>query len=96
MAWPLRRNVAMHTCRSSERDWTSMLACRLNDVNTGEKEGSLPDRLAESAASVEGEGGGAMEAPAVRLEDRPKETRGRRGDEREVDLYSAPALVRMG
>lgn len=45
------------SCRSSERECWSMLACRLKDVNTGENVGSFPDRLADSAASAEGEGG---------------------------------------
>lgn len=84
----------MLTCRSSERE-CSKLACRLKDVKTGEKVGSFPDKLAESAASAEGEGGGGMdavlvEAPTVRLAECPKDTRERRGDE--VDLYSAPAF----
>jgi hypothetical protein len=76
-----------------------MLACRLNDVNTGEKVGSFPERLAESDVPVaEGEGGRGAEAavaaaPMLMLDDRPNETRVRRGEEREVDLYSAPALV---
>lgn len=30
-----------------------------------------------------------VDAATVRLDDRPKETRERRGDERDVDLYSA-------
>ena len=33
--------------------------------------------------------------PAVRLDERPKDTRERRGEEREVDLYSAPAEPSM-
>lgn len=64
-----------------------MLAWRLKEVNTGEKVGSLPERLPESAVrSLDVEDAAAAAADEMVEPCRPIVTMDRNGEARDVDL----------
>jgi hypothetical protein len=86
-----RRTVTSNSEDGERKRVPSMLAWRLKDVNTGEKVGSLPERLPDSARSLEVDDAVAAAAGKLMELRRPMLTSERRGDARDVDLYREPA-----